>query len=622
MKSTSHEPSTDVRADLLIGGASLRRALMAGSQRVIRDRDELNRINVFPVPDGDTGTNLAFTFAAVLSGLRGLRRAGVDEVLRCAADEALDGARGNSGAIVAQFFQGLAHALSGRSRIALRELGQAFHVAAQSARLALAEPREGTILSVISAFAVGLRQRLSRGMVGLHELFGAGVHAAREALANTPRQLKVLAQAGVVDAGGRGFLDFLEGVEQFIEHGRSVLVDDDLPLAETLQMHPEWVHSDCEIVFQYCSECLLEGAELDADAVRQALSSLALDSLVLAGSERRMRVHAHTDAPALLFEAAAQFGTVSGRKADDMRAQTRTRGLRQPVVVVCDSAADLPAEAIERLHIHVVPVRVHFGQEEFLDRITLEHGALYRRLRERGESVRTSQPPPGDFRRAFEMLDSQGRQVLCLNISSKLSGTWQAADSAARRVQRGAVAFDTLHAACGEGLLVLRAAEAAAAGCSMAQIIELLRADLANTHTYALIRDLQFGVRGGRLPAVLLKLSRWMRFSVAIRRAEDGRIRPWKLLFWQRNLVGRFVAKVVKRFAHDVRYRLMVGHCDAASDAAQVAELLKVHPQVAQIDVVQTGTAIGVHAGPGSVVIGFMPVRDLPAPASSSLSSS
>lgn len=601
-----------------IGGAALRRALMAGSQRVIGDRDELNRINVFPVPDGDTGTNLAFTFAAVLSGLRQVRRAGVDEVLRRAADEAIDGARGNSGAIVAQFFQGLAQALVGRSRISLGEFGQAFHSAAQSARLALAEPREGTILSVISAFAVGLRQRLARGMVGLRELYSAGLLAAREALANTPRQLKVLAQAGVVDAGGRGFVDFLEGMGQFIEHGRSALQHNDFSLPEALELHQEHVHTDgCAIPFQYCSECLLEGQGLDVDAVRQALSSLALDSLVLAGSERRMRVHAHTDQPALLFEAAAQFGSVSGRKADDMRAQTRSRGLRQQVVVVCDSAADLPAEAIERLHIHVVPVRVHFAQEEFLDRITLEHGALYRRLRERGESVRTSQPPPGDFRRTFEMLDSQGLKVLCLNISSRLSGTWQAAQSAAERSQRGAVAFDTRHAACGEGLLVLRAAEAAAAGCSMEQITAALREELQHTHTYALIRDLQFGVRGGRLPAMLLRLSRWLRFSVAIRRTDDGRIRPWKLLFGQRKLVARFAKRVLGQFTAGQNYRVMIGHCDAAEDAQVVAEQFKSHPQVGQLDVVQTGTAIGVHAGPGSVVIGFMPIRPLPQPQTS-----
>lgn len=594
----------------------LRRALMAGSQQVIRDRDELNRINVFPVPDGDTGTNMAFTFAAVLNGLRGLRRAGVGQVLRRAADDALDGARGNSGAIVAQFFQGLAQALNGRSRISLRELGHAFQQAAQAARLALAEPREGTILSVISAFAVGLRQQLGRGMVGLRQLFDAGLQAARDALMNTPRQLKVLAQAGVVDAGGRGFVDFLEGMEQFIEHGRAALSAEPLAMPEGVVAHAGHVLAEgCEIPFQYCSECLLEGQDLDVDAVRQVLSSLSLDSLVLAGSAQRIRVHAHTDAPAQLFEAAAGFGLVSARKADDMRAQTRSRGLRQRVVVVCDSAADLPAQAVERLHIHVVPVRVHFGQEEYLDRITLEHGALYRRLRERGESVRTSQPPPGDFRRVFEMLDSQGMQALCLNISSRLSGTWQAAQSAAERSQRGAVAFDTRHAACGEGLLVLRAAEAAAAGCSMAQITALLQEEVPLAHTYALIRDLQFGVRGGRLPAALLRLSRWLRFSVAIRRTEDGRIRPWKLLFGQRRLVPRFVARVVRRFAGGQRYRVMVGHCDAADDAQQVEQLMRAHPQVEHVDVVQTGTAIGVHAGPGSVVIGFLPVRPLPEPA-------
>lgn len=591
---------------LRVGGGLLKRALIAGSQRVIASRDELNRINVFPVPDGDTGTNMAFTFSAVLSGLRGLRRAGVDEVLKRAADEAIDGARGNSGAIVAQFLAGLAHSLKGRAQIGLAELVAAVHAASQSARLALAQPREGTILSVISACAIGLKQKLASGIADLAGLFRGGLSAAREALAHTPQQLKVLAQSGVVDAGGKGFVDFLEGVDAFIREGRAALRAQ-APLApEGAQLHADMPVVDCETAYRYCTECLLTGAELDPEVLRQGFSRLPLDSLVLAGGGDRVRVHAHTDAPAQLFALAESYGQVSARKADDMRAQARSRAEHGQVAIVCDSAADLPPAEIERLNIHVVPVRVNFGREEFLDRITLDHDALYQRLRRDTTAVRTSQPPAGDFRRLFDMLGSQGREVVCLNISGALSGTWQAAQSAAQRGERPAMAIDTRHAACGEGLLVLLAAAAAQAGEDAAQIRARVEAEIPHTLTFALIRDLRFGVQGGRMPRWLLGASRLLRFHVAIRRTDAGVVKPWKLLFGAARLVERFESKVLRQLPPGGRWRVLIGHCDCADDAAAVRERLQAHPAISRVDLVTAGTAIGAHAGPGSLVIGLI----------------
>ena len=348
------------------------------------------------------------------------------------------------------------------------------------------------------------------------------------------------------------------------------------------------------------------GRKLDADQVRQALTRLSLDSLVLAGGDERMRIHAHTDNPALLFTTAEAFGAVSARKADDMRAQSRSRTHAEQVAIVCDSAADLPPELIEALNIHIVPVRVNFGREEFLDRITLDHTALYRRLRDSGEMVRTSQPPAGDFRRLFDMLASQGREVLCFNISAALSGTWQAAHSAATRSERRVQAIDTRNAACGEGLLVILAATGARAGWDSSRIRARVEEEVPRTQTFALIRDLQYGVQGGRLPRWLLGLSRLLRFYVVIRRTPQGLVKPWRLLFGKGRLLDRLVDKVVKQLEPGQSYRALVGHCDCAADGEAVRQRLQSLPQFSRVDLVLTGTAIGAHAGPGSVVIGLI----------------
>jgi len=594
-----------------LGGASLRHALIAGAEHVIRARDALNRINVFPVPDGDTGTNMASTFSAMRAGMQGLRRASVANVLRTAADEAIDGARGNSGAIVAQFFSSLAQSLCRSTRVALPELSVAIHEAAIASRRALSDPKEGTILSVMSAFAAGLQSRGSQGRVGLRALFGAGLAQARRALARTPRQLRVLAQAGVVDAGGQGFVDFLEGVHAFIEKRRGAL--DARETSATDAPEADFSHPDHALseTFRYCSECVIEGCGLEADSARALLHGMGLDSLVLAGGGTRLKIHAHTDTPALLFERLAPLGRIYGRKADDMHAQSRARAHAGGVYIVTDSAADLPPQA-HALPIQVVPVRVNFGRDEFLDRITLPHSELYRRLEHDPEPVRTSQPPSGDFKRMYETLSSAGHGVLSLHISAGLSGTWQAAQSAAQRVAEQIVVLDTGNAGCGQGLLVEMAGMWAQAGLAPNAIAERVYAQKPHAKTFALIADLRYGVHGGRIPKWLGWLSRKLGFGVVIHNHPGGKIKPWRVLLGANRRSERFVASVLRQMRDPGGYRVLVGHCAAPESGAHVYAQLARHAAVQRIDLIEAGPAIGAHAGPGTVVIGLLPIAAYP----------
>jgi hypothetical protein len=202
-------------------GRVLKQALIAGIGRVIAERDLLNRINVFPVPDGDTGSNLGFTLASVREALRGMRGNHAGAVFERVASEAIDGARGNSGAILAQFLQGFGEVLGTHQRLTLCPLANAADLGASQARQAIAEPREGTMLSVISAFAASLRQACDQGIDDLRTAFTHALAASRAALANTPNQLAVLRKAGVVDAGAQGFLHLLEGIDEYIRSGRA-----------------------------------------------------------------------------------------------------------------------------------------------------------------------------------------------------------------------------------------------------------------------------------------------------------------------------------------------------------------------------------------------------------------
>lgn len=612
MNSARPDPSPPAQ----LSGTRLRAALIAGCRRVLSRREHLNRINVFPVPDGDTGTNLAFTLGAVLNSARRERGKDVGHLLARVARDAIDGARGNSGAIFAQFFQGLSDALGRRGMADAPALALATEAAARSARGALAQPREGTILSVIGDFAAELRRQAERGVADLRAAFAQALERARQSLANTPKQLPVLRAAGVVDAGAAGFVDFLEGVHDWLENGRHALR---LPaslreLASTPahdhDVHLESVEADSR--YRYCSECVLVGDDLDLGHIRAQLAGLELDSLVVAGSRERIRVHAHIDAPNQLFQTLARFGDVAQRKADDMHAQARLRASTfQPVRVICDSAADLPAVEAERLGIGVVPVRVVVGDEDYLDRVTLSASELYARLRNDPTPPRTSQPPPGDFRRAYELTLGHCRDIVSIGLSSQVSGTWQAAVSAARETDGERIeVIDTFSVSCGQALIAMRAAECAAAGSDAETVRATARQAMADTRVYAIIADLRYAVAGGRLPPMLKRVADLLDLRVLVT-ARKGKVKPFAALRGRERLMERFAAKLAKRHRDAPRWRAIVGHCDAGDDAATLAAALRERiPGLETVWVTECGPALGCHAGPGTVVVGIQSLRE------------
>lgn len=593
----------------LIRGPALRRALIAGARRVIAQREMLNKINVFPVPDGDTGSNLAFTLGGVLTGALSRRGQGAGDLLRRVGEDAVDGARGNSGAILAQFLTGVAEAVGNARALEAAALARAVRAGATSARQALSDPKEGTILSVISAFADGL-EPAAEGDLGAW--FRRALERSRQALAATPTQLAVLAKAGVVDAGAQGFVDLLEGIHEFIASGAvdATGVAEELPGdLEAAEAHGELAEADPD--HRWCSECLLVGEGLDRAGLRAAVGELGASCVVIAGSSSRLRLHAHVAEPSRLFDVAGRFGRVEGAKADDMHAQARTAAGAAGVAVITDSAADLPAGDMSRLNVHMVPARVNFGDQDYLDKVGLSTTEFYRKLRTERVLPRTSQPPPGDFRRQFEFLLSHHRELVYVGLSRAVSGTLQSAETAAQRGHPDRThVFDTGTASVGEGLLVMRAGELAAAGATSARILAELDRLKPLTLTWALARDISHAVRGGRIPAWAKGPVEWLGLTPIAKVKPSGRLGVVGGLFGKRRQPERFAAYVARRAPAGVRLRLMVGHCDAAGDGQRLLDALRERLAPAQSWLVETGSAIGAHAGPGALVVALQPAPD------------
>ena len=607
MTATLNLATGPLRAPRAADARSIKRALLAGIGRVVARREHLDRINVFPVPDGDTGSNLAFTLGAVRDALAELRGRATGRLLHVAAHAAVDGARGNSGAILAQFLCGTSAALQGCERLSATALAEALRVGAEQAREAVAEPREGTILSVISAFAKAFAQQTEPSRGDLRGAFERALATAREALADTPRQLAVLRRAGVVDAGAQGFVDLLDGIAGYLRDGRRALP---LPAAAggAVAAIASAAHDDAGPE-RWCVECLLNADALDRVAIRAALMPLGGSCLVIAGDARRLRVHMHIDAPSALFETLAAFGTISAPKADDMHAQRRMARTGRRIAVITDSAADLPPARLAGAGITWVPVRVSVDGVDHLDKSGLGGPELYRRMREQGVVARTSQPPAGDFRRQFELALSHHHQAIYVGLSSALSGTYQAALAAARDPR--IISVDSRNVACGLGLLVEAAGLWAERDLDAATITGRLAAMAPRVRTFGVLRDLAYAVRGGRVPRAALPLTRWLKLAPVLATRADGRLHLGGALRAGAGLPARFAGWLARRVPRIDAARVLVGHCDNPLEAAQLATALAACFDLAVVpDVVEAGAAIGAHAGPGTLVVGFAPALD------------
>jgi DegV family protein with EDD domain len=593
-----------------IDGDVLASGLISGIHRVIGQQEYLNRINVFPVADSDTGTNLSLSLSSALGVLQGDPEKHLGTMLAATADALLDGARGNSGAIIAQFFQGVSDSAGEITRFTTYTFGKAVGLGSEYAHDALSKPREGTVLSVIAAFAESITHRVSSDP---DAAFAAVIAEAKlkvdEALANTPMQLEVLRKAGVVDAGAKGFAELVIGLSEYLQDGHMT------PMPETALLNDieppvAFSAADNSSKYRFCTECLVTATEIDRRKLREALTELG-DSMVLAGSKRKAKIHIHVDDPDAVFSIARRFGDLSGEKADDMhRQQHSTHGATKTFAVITDSGADICEEDMDRLDIHMVPCRIQFGDRGYLDKVSITTEEFYHELENNPHHPTSSQPAPGDFRRQFQFLASHFNDVLAITLTSGASGTYEGARSAAKRSDApGRIhVVDSLNATMGQGQLAILAAECAAAGISIEETIRIVEDQVPKTKTYALLKDLHYAVRGGRLPQWVKLIADVLRVTPVICVTPSGRLGLSGYLLGRRNRITKLARFIAARVEDGAAIEVGIGHAICREEANTLAAELKDNiTTIEKLKICKLGTGIGVHGGPGTLIVSVRP---------------
>ena len=302
------------------GGQELRDMFAAGSSWLEKSVPDINAINVFPVPDGDTGTNMFLTMRSTMEEADRAPLNNVAAVVKAMAQGALMGARGNSGVILSQFFRGLAKGLAEKESITGSDWALALSEASRTAYKGLSQPVEGTMLTVIRDASTAAEVAAQTDPDDLTIVAEAAVEAAKDSVAKTPLLLPVLREAGVVDAGGQGVYILLEGALRYLrgemeemQYRSPQMVTADLPLSPTaaeLVVEPEEPYG-------YCTNFLLEGQKLDPDRIRKKMEDKG-QSIVVVGDETTVRVHIHTYDPGSVIRYATSLGTLHQLQVQNM----------------------------------------------------------------------------------------------------------------------------------------------------------------------------------------------------------------------------------------------------------------------------------------------------------------
>ena len=326
-----------------IDALMMKKCFLAGAKALEARKDYINELNVFPVPDGDTGTNMTMTIMAAVREINKITDVTVDNLCKAMSSGSLRGARGNSGVILSQIFRGFTKELKGLEYLEVTDLGNSIQHAADTAYKAVMKPKEGTILTVIKAGAEKSVELLMEGESQNMVAFAEEVVAYMEdTLKRTPDMLPVLKQAGVVDSGGEGLMTFVRGALAALQ-GKEVDLDISGVDAKASPAITTGSSEDAaDIKFGYCTEFIIM-LERDQDKVEKELKAYLQDigdCVVVVADDEIVKVHVHTNHPGLAFEKALTYGSLTSMKIDNMREEHQEKLIRDAETVAKQQAEE------------------------------------------------------------------------------------------------------------------------------------------------------------------------------------------------------------------------------------------------------------------------------------------
>ena len=374
-----------------IDGKKFRDMFVSGANNLQNNKDLVDKLNVFPVPDGDTGTNMSLTISYAIKELAKVQNDNVTDIGKALSKGSLMGARGNSGVILSQIIRGIAKSVEGKENLNVVDLANAFKNGSDTAYKAVIKPIEGTILTVVRESGE-YAEKIAQEDMDMIEFLELVVEKANESLNKTPELLKALKEAGVVDSGGKGLVLIYEGMLSSLKGNNIELVEGGI--SSDTNVSVEQNISTEDIKYQYCTEFILETNKVDDLTVRERFMKYG-DSLAVVGDEGVIKVHVHTNDPGLAIQEALSFGQLLTIKVENMKLQHENKVLKE--------AAQTEEVHVEEKEYGFIATSMGDGLAQIFRDFGVDHII---------EGGQTMNPSTEDFMKAIEKLNAKNIIIL------------------------------------------------------------------------------------------------------------------------------------------------------------------------------------------------------------------
>lgn len=581
--------------------------ILGGAAEIIAMEKELNALNVFPVPDGDTGSNLAHLMRMIVRETRWSEPS--TQMLQSMKEACLFGARGNSGMIFSQFIISMCDYLTANpSPIKAQFLEMCEHSAAMSRR-SVREPQEGTVLTVMKDW-VGAMKEASDPAEGLRSMLQRSLARVHLSLENTKLQLAVLRKHNIVDAGAKGFVHFLQGfiasLNDDSEAAAPVAECGNPPVPRTGAVDNTFHDLADPLEYRYCTEFLFD-IRTDLEQIKMSVAALG-NSVVAVGDNSQGKIHMHTDDPSRVAEAIQRHGWIVHPKVDDMKRQYEMIYSRQAsIALVVDSACDIPEPWLDDYQIHRLPLLLQLGRSTYLDKVTLQSDAFYDKLERVSERPTTSQPAPETIELLYERLLAHYDHIVSIHVSKRLSGTYDACRQAAERIDPARIhVFDSRTLSGAYGLLVHRAGEAIQSGKSLEELREWLTSSILRTEIVVSVPTLKHMIRGGRVSPLQGKIASWLDMKPIVSVDREGRSMLYGKTFFKRSNLDKMLRMVSDLHRRNPIQSYVILHAEAAEESGHCAAVMTRITGQKPLYVTAVSPVIGLHAGKGAVSVAMM----------------
>ena len=557
--------------------------VIVGAKEVMRHRSQLNKINVFPVADGDTGSNLYSTMKSIVNYSE--ERDSLKLTLESVAEAALIGARGNSGIIFAQYFQGFYEGIDSDEMTS-----QSFILACNSAMRcaynAVEEPVEGTILTIMRVFHDTLTEyKFENIEYGLEKAYNKVLSAVDK----TTEQIKELKKASVVDSGAKGFQIFLKG---FISGLKGQGFIDEVEIVPELDFKHEEMSK-----YRYCTEAMIKCSQSD---LRSLLYSYG-DSLIIAGSKTTTRIHLHTDEPSKVFEILSNKGVLIEQKVEDMQKQLDVvSNQKYRRVILTDSVADIPRKLIDEEQVQVIHLSLLIGEESYIDKLTIENEKV---LRESSKKPTSTLPSEKQVINMYEYLSTYYDEIIVLCVSKALSGTYQLMSRLSNSYGHIHV-IDTKQNSVAQGVIVNQCIEYIKSGRSTDDILEMINEDIRKSKILVKVDSIDPMIQSGRLSVKLGGIIRHIGFKPIVT-LKDGKGSLESIGFSKRNAFSRIVNHVLSINRSSSFKKFAICYVDDITEANELKQILE-SKQIKVDYLVKSSAIIANGAGKGAIAIGYI----------------